>query len=83
MGDTARRGLCRANANKQTVLRQSDVLPCVDVGYHCGPPSFSPQRTLAGPDKPALAAPRAQRGKTVLMLAAVELIGSLQLVLCR
>lgn len=67
--------------NKQP-SRQSDVLPCVNVGYHHGPPSFSAQRTLAGPDKLGLAALWALRGKTVLMLATVELIGSLQLVLC-
>ncbi len=43
--------------NKQP-SRQSDVLPCVNVGYHCGPPSLSPQRTFAGPDKLDLAAPK-------------------------
>lgn len=64
--------------NKQA-SRQSDALPCGNVGYHCGPPSFSPQRTLAGPDKLDLAAPRALRGKTVLMLATVELIGAYSL----
>lgn len=62
--------------------RQSDALACVNVGYRCGPPSLSPRKTLAGPDKLDLAAPRAVWGKTVLMLATVELIGSPQLVLC-
>lgn len=70
-------GLCRAN-KKQTNRPHVNV----NVGYHWGPPSLSPRRTLAGPDKLALAAPWALRGKTVLMLAPRELIGSLQLVLC-
>lgn len=65
--------------NKQPP-RQGDALPCVNVGYRLGPPSFSPRRTLAGPDKLDPAAPRAQQGKTVLMLATVELIGSPKLV---
>lgn len=42
---------------------------CGNVGYRCGPPSLSPLRTLAGPDKTLL------RVKA-LILAAGELIGS-------
>lgn len=45
---------------------------CGNVGYRCGPPSLSPLRTVAGPDKTLL------RVKA-LILAAGELIGSPQL----
>lgn len=82
IGDTVRPSSQDCSEPTQTnkqASRQRDSLPCVNVGYHCGPPSFSPQRTLAGPDKLDLAAPRALRGKTVLMLATVELIGAYSL----
>lgn len=65
----------QTQTNKQP-SRQSDALPSLNVGYRCLPPSLSPPRTLAGADKLALAAARAQRGKTELMLATGELIGS-------
>lgn len=43
-------GVCRADAKKQH-SRQNDAVPCANVGFR-GPPSRSPQRTLASPDKP-------------------------------
>lgn len=52
----ARCGLPFRNPAAQT-NSQSDALPRVNVGHRRGPPSLSPQRTLAGPDKLALAAP--------------------------
>lgn len=74
IGDTVRTGPELTQTNKQP-SRQSDALPCVNVGYHRGPPSLSPRRTSAGPDKLALAAPRALLGAAVLMLATGDLIG--------
>lgn len=62
--------------NKQRAPRQNDVMPCVHVGYRCAPSQLSPHRTLARPDKLILGALWALQGKTMLMLATVELIGS-------
>lgn len=60
-------GLCRANANQQP-SSQTGVLPCANADLL--------DFLLRDPDTLDLAALRALRGKTVLMLATAELIGT-------